>query len=190
MVERISYRLPPQEPIYLTYFGLTVDIEDNHRRFTKRQRSAIIDRDGHCCQFPTYSEGLGWGKCQANGDTKLHVHHILSVRWLSYLGYTRKEINNPLNLITLCEGHHLGTIHPDATDARDMYRAGITTAYVDMAKIRNEMVKDGVIYWNTDYDEAMLAVVQKNTDRAILQGWHFPELGERNNNGKNHNSPR
>ncbi|MFH1244519.1 MAG: hypothetical protein V1487_03040 [bacterium] len=62
---------------------------------TLHQVKAIIDRDGHTCQFPDQHE------C----GRKLSVHHI----------YDKEDI--PENLVTVCsKGAHWGKLHNGATE--------------------------------------------------------------------------
>jgi hypothetical protein len=136
---------------------------------TDRQRKAILERDKYTCRHPDKSFACGG---------KLYVHHISCQRWSrDVLHLEWEEIDNPVNLITLCRNHHVGhprSVHPDNQIALEAYRKGNKKAFIEMAEARNAKQERGEKYWNDEYDEEMLEYARKATMRAAHKGWTFP----------------
>jgi len=123
-------------------------------KYTPKLRQRIVDRDNGECQYPTYSEKRGWGKCGQKNHPE--CHHIIPQRQSKLSG--DPEVNNSDNLITIGRGHHQVTIHPDMEETRRDYgrqkRLGIDKpdSYNHTFKKRDQKVKEGQKYWNTDFD--------------------------------------
>lgn len=169
--------------------------EKNHSSgFTDRQRQAILERDEYQGQMRHYNEDRGWftgGYCDVPLSCQsLHVHHIVPQRILSAQGYTREEINDPTNLITLYSCEHTGqcphgkcvdpgsdyVVHPDVITAMHEYGALKGQAFENMAALRNQMIEEGIEYWNTDHDAEMSETAIERTINASSHGWHYPGL--------------
>lgn len=87
---RLNYNAPKDE----TGRGART-VTDEREPFKPSVRVAIIQRDG--------------GRCQLCGRREnLHIGHCLSVKDGKALGLTDAEINDPLNLVTLCDACNLG----------------------------------------------------------------------------------
>jgi len=123
-------------------------------KYTPKLRQRIVDRDDGECQYPTYSEKRGWGKC--GRKYRPECHHIKSQRWSEITG--DKEVNNSDNLIIIGKNHHQGSIHTDMPECLDDYgrqkRRGVDNpdSFKKMFKKRDELVGEGQKYWNTDFD--------------------------------------
>lgn len=131
--------------------------------FTKAQRDWIDERDGGKCQAPF--------KHACNGTTpgKRHKHHIIPQRYAERVGIDPDFSENG---ISICENAHVGNghetgpvIHPDMQQARQEYRQGNKKAYSEAMEGRDEMLEDGLVYWNDQYDRILHARAVKNTQR-------------------------
>jgi hypothetical protein len=170
--------------------------EQNHSTgFTDRQRQAILERDNFQGQMRHYSEDRGWftgGYCDVPLSCQsLHVHHITPQRILSSQGFSREQINSPENLITLYSCEHTGqcphgvridpesnfVVHPDVIVAMHEYGALKGQAFENMASARNQMIEEGIDYWNTDHDAEMYETAVERTNQAVCNGWHYPGIG-------------
>lgn len=78
-------------------------------------REAVLQRDGYRCQAHAWEFALDL-PCSNSGE--LHVHH----RRLRAQGGT----DDPENLLTLCDGHHL---HAHDVDRRGAEMTGIILRY-------------------------------------------------------------
>jgi len=141
--------------------------------FTSKQKRAIRERDGHQCNFPNGHD--------CNGHEQLHIHHLLPQRYCANLGIDPDYGENGL---TICQNSHVQTIHPDMTQAKNEYRQGNKDAFAQKFEDREQALLNKEIYWNPDYDRAMIAVAIRNTQRAVDNGWKFPD--RRSRNGKTH----
>lgn len=150
---------------------------------SKKQRQAILERDEYQCQFPVYDEDRGFHACGRKG--RLEVHHLRPQRQGKSEGMTEEELDRPENLLTLCYYHHQVFIHPDMEEARKDYgrqkRRGIKKpdSFKRAFQERDRKVRNGEVYWNDDWDEAMKEVAKERTDNAIIRGWKFPQKGKR-----------
>lgn len=123
---------------------------------TERQRDWLLKRDGNSCQFLHFRGGKTV-KCFEKG--KLHVHHILSQRFIAKW-FPEMDPDSPYNMICICEGHH-NFIHPDVTKAtisnlRDQ-------AFDKMFEKRDEIVSRGLTYWTTSLDAVLSTIARLNT---------------------------
>lgn len=165
---------------------------------SKRQRESIIERDGGRSQMRHYSEERGFfqsdpstcKECEGKG-CKLQVHHIEPQRYAqAVLNLLATDYDEPYNLITLYECEHNGrladgtfadpktdfVVHPDMIDTFKAYRAGDTKAFDKMFARRNELLAQGLAYWNPLHDDEFKEVARILTDNAVTQGWRFPEV--------------
>ena len=136
--------------------------------FTKAQRSAIVERDGGKCQFPADHP--------CNGQAQLQVHHIIPQRYAKEVGIENPDFAE--NGITFCEISHQEKIHPDMFEARQHYHKD-SGAYDKAFKEREEKLKRKETYWNTTWDRVLHVIAVRNTQRAISNGWKFPEPKEK-----------
>lgn len=135
--------------------------------FTNQQRWAIREeRDGGKCQFPPHLNGHA-KECGG----RLEVHHILGQR---YCRHFKIDPDFPANAITICENAHSKVIHPDMQTARREYGMN-KESYHKAFEARDELLKEGKIYWNDEHDRSMTAVAIRNTQRAESNGWQFPQ---------------
>lgn len=135
--------------------------------FTQKQREYILKRDGYRCQFHTF-DGKHWVRC--THTEHLQVHHIIPRGW-AYKHLPREfvetELNNRGNLITLCDGHHVGThwdgecVHPDTREALAKYHRGNKQAYHEMSSERAKLNEKGVPYWNTLWDWMFQRIIKR-----------------------------
>lgn len=170
---------------------------------TEKQRNSIIERDWGTSQLLHYNEREGWykgGYCQERGGdcTDLHVHHIDPQR--------NGGGDEPNNLITLYACEHVGVckqarlipelaipvldrrpnkyvdpdkafvVHPDITEAFMGYD-GTGDYFKKVFADRDERVRNGEYYWNTDHDEQFRETARVRTMDAdmIAGGWTFVE---------------
>ena len=163
------------------------------REWVKRAWDTVFDvpEGYHVCGFPIIKdEGFylhGFVK-------KIQVHHLVNRGYASHvLGLSQREINNPLNLIPLCDIHHRGNglkeldyrnevvpaVHPDLEVARQGYTGSKHPSSYDFAfRNRQEMMKRGEEYHNPDFDQALLAKIEEVYYRYLqiqmeLRGEYF-----------------
>lgn len=140
--------------------------------FTKKQRDAIVERDGGKCQMPKKHRHKGG----------LQVHHILPQRYCEKVGI--EDPDYPENGITLCEEAHVGPngIHVDIYNAKKDYhkkkREG-GSSFGEAFEERDKKLDNREIYWDDTYDRQMSAIAVRNTQRAKKKGWVFPEKRKR-----------
>jgi len=132
--------------------------------FTKKQREAILERDGNKCQFPAKHKHKGG----------LQVHHIIPQRYAQEVGIEDPDFAE--NGISLCEDSHVGPngVHPDIFQAKKKYPTN-PKAYVEVFSQRKEKLKKKEIYWDETWDRQMHVVAIRNTQKATKEGWIFPE---------------
>jgi len=135
--------------------------------FTKAQRQAILERDNHKCQFPADHP--------CNGKAQLQVHHILGQRYAKKLGFDPDFAENG---ITLCETAHQEIIHPDMKEAREHYHDD-PLAYDKAFQKREELLDKKEITWNDKFDRVLHVMAIRNSQRARLMGWIFPDKGKK-----------
>lgn len=170
---------------------------------TEKQRHSIIERDWGTSQLLHYNEKEGWykgGYCRERGGdcTDLHIHHIDPQR--------NGGGDEPNNLITLYACEHVGickqnrivpevalhiegkkqgkfvdperafVVHPDITRAFLGYD-GTDDYFKKIFHDRDERVKNGEYYWNTDHDEQFARTARERSIDAdmIAGGWTFVE---------------
>lgn len=168
---------------------------------TEKQRHSIIERDWGTSQLLHYNEKEGWykgGYCQERGGdcTDLHVHHIDPQR--------NGGGDEPNNLITLYACEHVGVckqarlipalaiptidrkpnkyvdpdkafvVHPDITETFMGYD-GTGDYFKKVFADRDERVKNGEYYWNTDHDDQFRQTAHERSIDAdmIAGGWTF-----------------
>lgn len=164
--------------------------------FTDRQRRAILERDNYQGQMRHYDEVQGWhtgGYCpEWQSCDSVHVHHITPQRVANINGWSREDINDPDNLITLYSCEHTGqcprrypidpynhfVVHPDVIEAMHEYPMLKGQAFENMGAKRDELLSQGIAYWNTDHDAEMYETAVERTILAESQGWHYPLLWE------------
>ena len=145
--------------------GGDVDATHNGRNgFTEKQRKWMIERDG--------------GKCVLCGSKEsLHVHHCRPFRYsMTYLKWTLQMTNSMVNGITLCESCHNGgkqnqefCVHPDVARAKHRYHED-KTSFDDMFEKREDLCREGKIYWNSANDNFFIETAFKNTIEFIIGG--------------------
>lgn len=136
--------------------------------FTKKQREAILERDGNKCQFPEKHVHKG----------ELQVHHIIPQRYAEEVGIENPDFAE--NGISLCEEAHVGPqgVHPDIFQAKKKYKQN-PNSYVEIFNQRKEKLKKKQIYWDDTWDRQMHVVAVRNTQKATREGWIFPEKKKR-----------
>lgn len=137
-------------------------VEISRWAFTRKERNAIVERDGERCNFPSEHD--------CNGEDKLQVHHILPQRFLEKLGV---EPDFPENGLTVCENAHLNLIHEDIGRAKREYSQN-QNVYNEVFIERDKKLKNREIYWNDDWDRKLMVTALRNTQRAEKKGWKFP----------------
>ncbi len=163
---------------------------------TKKQREWIVRAwqrvygiDGKVCGFPVIRNERFYlhGKV-----AKVQVHHIVPRGWASFvLGWTEQQINSPLNLIPLCEKHHIArgvrgldylnevvpAIHPDMEIARRGYTGKEHPTSYDFAfENRAKMMERREPYWNTDWDNALRDKAEETYYRYLQ--WQLENFGQ------------
>lgn len=143
-----------------------------NEKYTPALRRKILDRDRSRCQFPIYDEEKGWRFC---GSTdRVQVHHISPQRWSEFF-MLEADCNEFANLITLCFYHHQSEIHPDMIEARHNYgiqkSRGIEkpNSYQQVFNNRDELIREGETYWNTDYDEFFSQRAEEQSGRIEVR---------------------
>lgn len=136
--------------------------------FTKKQREAILERDGHRCQATC--------KHRCNQEKGIEVDHIMPQRWCYDLGIDPDFAQNGLSK---CKNSH-NIKHPDRISALQTYRAGMdhgVDTFKEMFEVRNQLLNNKQIYWNDANDRTDLARAVQLTQRAVSRGWEFPAKG-------------
>lgn len=124
---------------------------------TEKQRKYILKRDGNRCQFRYFRNGK-IKQCFETG--RLEVHHVLSRRFMG-VWFKEHDVDNPLNMITLCQNHHQSVMHPDISEA--LSGLDIKTAMSNVMDARNKIVAKGEVYWNTKWDCILILFARVNT---------------------------
>lgn len=154
--------------------GLFIAKEVLKFSFTRLQRDAIKNRDEHHCQFPSKHN------CNQGPDGKfLVVHHLLPQR------YSQKfdiDPDFPENGLSICSNAH-DLIHPDMVAARENFSED-KEVFDEVFEARRRMLDENKIYWVTTWDRAMYAIALRNTQKARLNGFEWPEKNHRRNGGK------
>lgn len=65
------------------------------------------------------------------------------------------------------------TVHEDMLDFYKGYGRG-GPSMEEIGRRRNQKLKEGDAFWNTDHDEEMKETARNNTDNAVCKGWKFP----------------
>lgn len=135
---------------------------------SNKQRNAIKKRDNDKCQIP-FEHGCNESK------RPLNVHHILPRRLVSLLGLRQTTIDNPRNLITICESFHTGAygIHPDMAQAKSEYVLN-ANSFGDAMLKRDEKLERLEAYWEFAWDDTLFEIANKNTNYFESKGWVFP----------------
>lgn len=149
--------------------------------FTAKQRKWILARDNRVCQFLKFDAvSRKWVLC--GNRSHLQVHHILPRGWVyEHLHYMIEDdsVNDALNGITLCGGHHVGhdmvsatiyVVHPDNHKAQLAYRNGNKNAYQELMDCRKGFNQQGIPYWNTRWDVLLLRRARLLTARYLSAG--------------------
>lgn len=133
--------------------------------FTKEMREWIKARDGERCVLCGSME-------------KLEVHHINPFRNAvtrghgTGTGWPISLVNSPINGITLCVIDHrsdTNSVHPDAYYALRTYHAD-KASFIRMSLKRDDIVREGRVYWSTTHDIFFLETAIFNTIRYVAQG--------------------
>ncbi|HZX14966.1 MAG TPA: hypothetical protein VFF49_11280 [Thermodesulfobacteriota bacterium] len=69
-------------------------------------------------------------------------------------------------------------VHPDMIQTFKNYD-GTKDSFKKTFGERDELVKNGDVFWNTEHDEEMLKTARDNTDNAAAGGWRFPQRKRR-----------
>ena len=154
-------------------------------KYTPKVRQEIVIRDEGVSQLRTYTEALGWhrtgGYCSRPDDCEwLQTHHIRPQR--TFQPFESRLANRPENLILLAACQHVGRCPGQRISAPNASRLGkwgkwvaehLFVVHKDMQyalmdydpsrnsfqkvfEQRDEFVKQGITYWNTDHDMEML----------------------------------
>ena len=136
--------------------------------FTKLQRQAILDRDGHKCQ----AKGIVPHQCSEADTAALQVHHLKPQLYLKKFGVDPDFAENGL---TMCAEVHQNKIHPDMKNARRGYHKGDRQAFEHLQGKRQGKLDGHEIYWDDTWDRPLEVRALKNTQDAVKGGWLFPE---------------
>lgn len=147
---------------------------------TARQRLAIITRDKE------YGIKINKGGCQwpeehadCNGNLEVDVHHVVPQHYSQRMGI---DPDFDENAITLCTNRHRkapDSVHPDVFSALNEYREGNKEAFKDMARDRQELLKNKHKYWDDTHDHQFHVLAVRNTQRAKKEGWVWPQHKKR-----------
>jgi hypothetical protein len=140
----------------------------------KDQKDWVRERDDWACQFPLAHICFGM----------LQVHHILAQYYArAFLGLSEELVNDPKNLITLCENIHVGvnpkrldpnTIHSDFAQARRDYAVD-KRAFEDVSDRHRELTKLGLKYWFSNNDQLLFKIASERTHlMRIRSGREYP----------------
>jgi hypothetical protein len=128
---------------------------------TKKQREWILRRDDNKCQFVELYLNP---PAVCHKSRKLQVHHISPRGWsYEHLGWTAEQVNDPNNLITLCEVCHLHRIHPDYYYISRKMFFYTNQSYAIVDGWHKGLTKAGVPYWITIWDETLKRIAQFRT---------------------------
>lgn len=143
--------------------------------FTKEQRDWFIERDEGMCQFPVSATDSSYTPC--GREEKLEVHHVIPQRYSKdVLHKPESEIDVPENGITLCNLHHQKVVHPDMALALANYHKD-KGSFKKAFSLRDELVKQGLVYWNNAWDGLFTRIVQAR-NRTVQRP--FPQKGKPN----------
>jgi hypothetical protein len=133
--------------------------------YTKRQRSWFKRVYHNRCQFPIYTEKRGFRTCGL--EDRIQIHHIEPQRYSKSI--LKRDPDRMYNGVALCEMHHVGketkgpilnslenvvaVVHNDIRWAFRNYSATDGESFKRVLERREELLKEGIIYWNKDYDE-------------------------------------
>ena len=134
--------------------------------FTAKQRMAIVMRDGNKCQATA--------KHVCNEEKGLEVDHIIPQRYAFEVGI---DPDFPENALSKCKNAH-NIKHPDRIETLKKYRtlkAQGVNAFVVLGAERSKKLKEKVIYWNSANDRTDSVMAIRQTQRAVKNGWVFPE---------------
>ncbi len=135
--------------------------------FSKKQRLAIMERDGHKCNYPLPHQCGG----------KLCVHQIIPPRYGEVVGV---DPDFPENALTICKNIQAGEggIYPDLAAATQTYSTD-RSSFTKAIKIRAKKLTQRKIYWDDSHDREMTVTAVRNTQKARAEGWAFPEKKSR-----------
>lgn len=132
--------------------------------FTARQREYIRRRDNFKCQHP---------ECSHRTHPKLEIHHIIPQRYAKEIGVNPDFETNGIALCMPCHTR----VHSDRKDAGRAYRLD-REAYKKIAIDRDRMLREKVIYWNSQWDRQFSTTAIRNSQRFIKNNPHvmFPDV--------------
>jgi len=134
-------------------------------RETPEQRKWVLRRDNYQCQFIDVDKDIA-EKCRSN--RRLEVHHIVPAYYAyEFLKWDEKQVNNPENLITLCHYHHTEYIHPDLGIIARKHYKWTKDSYNDMLERHHALAREGVPYWQDEWDEILKIVARTRTYNYI-----------------------
>ena len=153
--------------------------------FTIKQREWFKRRDPECLL-----KGRDGIRCSSS--TTDEIDH-LTPQGISYenLGLGEDQIDTPLNGGRICVNHHRGhpnSKHPDAHSALYEYKQD-PESFRKLRPKRNELLKNGEIYWNDENGDYLAVVIRRRTIDYTLEHPEdpFPKKNERHNgNRKDH----
>jgi len=132
---------------------------------TKKQRLAILDRDGNRCQA-TVPHGH---------DEKhpLECDHLIPQRYAQRLN-PPIDVDFPENILTKCRNAH-DLRHKDRIGARQEWHEKGNGAFQKMFDERREKLDNKEIYWDPSHDRQDITRAVQLTQAAKKRGWVWPE---------------
>lgn len=168
MAERFGYLPPITEPNIPPPIlePSLVPIEPAEFALTKKQRLAIIDRDGGRCRATVPHQ-------HSTARYPLEVDHIVPQRYGNTLGLDEETLDQPNNLLTKCRNAH-DLKHRDRITAREKWKETHNGSFTEMFTERGELLEHGTIYWDDSHDRQDVVQALKLTQEATKNGWIFP----------------
>ena len=140
---------------------------------SSEQRKAIRERDSvngcPSCMFPHPPNDPCGGK-------RLEVHHIVPQGYGKSIGMTEEQLDQPTNLLLICERAHHTHVHPDMLNAKANYHLN-KGSFQEVFNERKHTLAQGEPYWNTIYDDQMKVIAKHQTRLARMRSWVFPKKG-------------
>jgi len=138
--------------------------------YSLEQKKWFHHRDQDRCQFPIWdSKRRQWRIC--GSTVELQVHHIIPQRFsIATRGCTLDIATNGILICLECHKK----IHKDLAQAFNAYHAD-QHSFSKMIHRRDERMKRGEIYWDSQYDLMLLRIAEKNTFTFKRRGgYKFP----------------
>lgn len=149
-----------KETLYLTIGAVVL----SQFALTRKQRLAILDRDGNKCQAAVPHKH--------DKDHPLEADHLIPQRYAQKLN-PPIDPDFPENILTKCKrGHDLR--HPDRIGARNKWHED-KNSFKEMFQEREDKLDEKVIYWSDEYDRQDMTRAVQLTQAAKKKGWTWPE---------------